>query len=1760
MSDKILYKRVIKRLHEDPDIYVIENGCRTAVLPRKNAVRRARECFVSQLSAELDEYFYRVDENRLYLLIRRIKSTIGITDAELCSVNEIISILIIRYLAKSGGETVANCVFTLRTLAKYDHTVLYTAFSEVHRGFIDNTGCAYASSDEATKRVYRELCVKKAVRENKSEYETAFEYGDSLIGSDVRTGYRIIYFISIYLLPLILSVILVVYTRYAAIGIFSYLPLTETFRFLIDRLYSYTIHPHIIPALDISEIPDDAVTLTVVTSLVGTKDEDERLLENLENFYLANSGKNRYFAISADLRDADHAEIPDDEGCFLRLRAGCDLLNEKYGRCFCIFSRGRRYSESEGKFISWERKRGAVIELCRLLRAKSGDMTVYGVGLPELLKVKYLITLDSDTQLGINNVLKLCAKMLHPLNRPVISNGIVRSGYGVMQPKVEISAKSSQRNPFTAMISAYPGHDEYHSAAYESYQTLFGEGIYCGKGIIDVSAYLETCADSFASDSVLSHDLLEGTRLRAAYLSDIAFTDGVPQTPISYYKRQHRWLRGDILALFYMFTNIRNIDNCNIRNYVNILSRYKIADNLRRALVPVSAAITVIISFSLPQPQAFAAVIASLSYIIMPSAAALFTMRGDGSIGYYSHILPPWRNGLKNSAWRIASLFYEAYVSLDAIVRTLWRKFVSHRHILEWTTAADGDSTSGRRASDYADRFLMSVIAGIALMLSPAVAVKLIGVCWVLMPFAAFRMSRAYKNSPPLTDDERAGIVSQARDMWSFYRDLCTSHRSYLPPDNIQFSPEYEIAERTSPTNIGLYMLCCLAAQDFGFIDSEEVENRVSLTLDSIDKLEKWNGHLYNWYDTVTLGVIGEPFISTVDSGNLICALSILRTALNCERLCRRIDHIIEETDFTKLYDSRRGAFYIGFDTSAKRYSENHYDCYMSEFRTTAYICAANGKIDTRCFTSLAKHAVTDGRHIGMRSWSGTMFEYFMPSLFLPFIPGTFEGEALVYAANKQRDKTVCGLWGTSESGYFAFDAALRYQYKAFGCPSLAMAAGLGRESVISPYSSYLAMKVIPRAAISNLKRLRERGMYGLYGFYEAIDFTASRTGGEGAVVASFMAHHVGMSVIACANACFDNIFTGRFMSVKRFSAYKQLLELKAPYDGTVFISPPQNNDEEQRIASDSRKLLDESHEWAAGTRAVLISNNKSRITACTDGRIFLSDGGKAITYPVFEGDGLRGFRSYAKSGNEVFCITDGKLYTNRASLRCTTSDFHMLMTVGSDSAVWSADLYSDDEPSEFMVIFEPVMCPTNDYIAHPSFMELSVECEYITDEKIILYRRRARRENEKSAYLAAAFSDINIRFGFESRRDDILGINYGAGDIEALFGQTFGNVDGACIHPVCAVRTDAVRSARLLIAFAYSRREALDIIRKSRVKVTDIRPVLLARYAFADISSDNARRGEDIFTLMRLRSNTLCTLDVPSPQRELWKYGVSGDYPILYCPLSGCFGENKRIVGEIKSLLHIFLFYTVAGYRFELVFSCGDSDKYSSPDAKALYDLITRCGGERFVSQSCGIFVIENGENSALFESRASLVLPLSDDAAIDNILARALSSLIPFRPRTALTGIATDDGSECAFYNGGYHINSTKPRVPWSYIYTNHGFGTLLTHRSLGFTWYKNAGQNRITRWNNDILRRQRDERLTAEVGGVRYDLCSCANSVDFGHGSAVYSGIVGNVRYKVYAGCAVLLPVKLIYVEYSELRDIRFECDIVLGDGSTPRNMII
>lgn len=670
---------------------------------------------------------------------------------------------------------------------------------------------------------------------------------------------------------------------------------------IVNLISTLLIKPAILPRMNYSEqIPEEYKTLVTIPTLLNSKKNIDSLMEGIEIRFLGNKDPSLYFMLLTDLSDSATETTPEDSILLAYAKEKIDALNAKYATSdkdiFFLLNRARTWNKSENIWMGKERKRGKLYDLNNLLQnnIKTPFTTIVG-RIENLSQMKYVITLDTDTQLPRDAARQLVATMTHPLNRPHLDSKTqyVTEGYGILQPRIGEALPIQGANRYVKLFGSEFGIDPYTRTVSDVYQDLFNEGSFIGKGIYDVEYFQKVFNDRLPNNLILSHDLLEGCYLHSGFISDVPLYERSPSNYLADTKRRIRWIRGDWQLMSWLCPKIKNNNGKKVPNPLSFLSKFKIFDNLRRSIVPIALMILLGLSWTiLPHSYGWLGIIVALTILPNILKIILELLRKPSDMRSGQHVTLTLQNAnhaAEQVLFYLACLPHEAWYSLIAILRTCWRLFISKKHLLEWTPSDQVDQRIKDSLLEWLTEMWMGPVAGLAVILllvhehhlrslfwaSPLLLL------WLTSPLIARWVSQPFKRKQPKLDANQLRFLHKmARKTWDFFETFMTEENHWLPPDNFQETPKETLARRTSPTNIGLALLANLTAYDFGYITMQQMLDRISNTLQTLSKLERYKNHFYNWYDTETLAPLMPRYVSAVDSGNLVGHLLTLRQGL----------------------------------------------------------------------------------------------------------------------------------------------------------------------------------------------------------------------------------------------------------------------------------------------------------------------------------------------------------------------------------------------------------------------------------------------------------------------------------------------------------------------------------------------------------------------------------------------------------------------------------------------------------------------------------------------------------------------------------------------------------------------------------------------------------------------------------------------------------------------------------------------------------------
>ncbi|MEG1559410.1 MAG: glucoamylase family protein [Clostridia bacterium] len=1728
------------------------------------------------------------------------------------------------------NQIVKNVINSLRLIDTTDFAELTERLSLIERALSFDS--VYVNMDSASKQSYREEVVRiakqigvdeaviakraAALSENKSKKQGHVGYyiigagKTELINSLLpekkinQTDYsaRLFFYIVIQL-AILLPILLLSFIGSPFYVLLGLIPALSIAAFLGALLFKSAFPVNHIPRIKVIRgAGENARTLVTIPVLILDKKSLDDAIDEIETHYAGNPLQDCFFSILCDFKDADY-DINDTETKLVETaKERIEALNKKYQRnepIFYLFFRKREFNKNDNIFMGYERKRGAVMALVKLIVESDGECFFFdSPPLPQ--KLKYITVLDADTYLAPGSLSELIGAMIHPLNAPVSDKfGIVKEGHAVIAPRIETTAVSAAKSRFSALMSFDAGMNTYTGAVSDLYQDAFDEGLFTGKGIFDIDCFYNALMYRIPENTVLSHDVLEGCILRSGYMSDTILYDGEPGTFAAYQKRAHRWIRGDWQLIRFLGRKFPETDDTKRSEFLSGLSRYKLFDNLRRSLtlplIFLAFFASIFTGFRLYTLVALIALILPEVYSAA-SACILAVFRRNADL---RGTLFDCFNNIKRALFSLFTLPTTACDTIDAIIRSLYRVYFSRKNMLEWITAAAGEKSSGG-IMRVIKKMRFNIIFGIFFLLSPifspnsGILTSLYGAFLTLMPIITAFLELPFEKKNVKTAD-REILLKTARSIYAYFNDFCNEKTHYLPPDNFQESPKKLPVRHTSPTNIGMALMATLSAYDLNIISEDTLISRLAKMTESIKRLEKLNGHLYNWYDIESMEKIHPCYVSTVDSGNLAASLIVTAEALRsidsdkARELSKKIDTLSSAMDFSMLYSEERGLFYIGFDAENGSFNNSCYDMLASEARLTYFVAIAEKQIPAKSWLLLSRLLVRSKLDFSLVSWGGTCFEYLMPVLFTGSVKNTLMDETLnTVASTMERYAAPNKIFGISESGFFAFDKFMYYQYKAFGVPKLALSKMRERELVIAPYASLLLLMVDPEAAIVNLKRLYDIGAYSKYGFFEAIDYTKSRVQNDRGyeIVESFMAHHLGMSICSINNILNNFALEKRFMKNPNMRAYRLLLEEKAPKRGLrlkQYESSVYQNEEKKKIPAIRARIIErpmsrhETQLLSNGTYTVFIRDDGMGFSKYDD--LYLT---RFLRDPV---RGESGIRFYVKCDGEIWGLTERDDKTDE--YLCTLEPHKVTHTKSRNKlkstveVAVSPDINGEirkisfvnhssfDRDIELMAYFEVQFSSDSEFTSHPAFVKLTVDAK--TDSNILLFNRR-----KGDIYIYASLVGSTLP-RYATDRLSCVGRCKRA--ISALNEPLMVGIDvSAPIEPCCMARETAhikpgaAEAFTFIVGLSFDEEKALN----------DARELIKIESAIFDMSYHSALSFQNSLNLTsgkielfeRIAGFLIESIEkkpgnltpVSLGVETLYKYAISFLHPIITIKISSI--TQMRI---IKTLLSLKSYLSAKGIIFDFVIIGDYKNEYANELKTRILELTLANGNQSTVHVLDGFALKSEEEQLILLLSTVVIDPNKSLDKQFMNerereyphIFTKKLPSLPLEKPRLLFDNGLGGFDPETNEYVIVLAPGASTP-LPWSNVLSNENFGAIITESGGGFTYKNNSRLKKITAFDNDPISDIKSETLFIKDGDNVFSIAPTYISRDeqviirHGFGYSQFTSSAAMLCSVMTVFVDPVLPLKYYHVEIKNPRNSKRELSAMfLADWALGEN---
>ncbi len=1665
---------------------------------------------------------------------------------------------------------ITNAFWTLKKVNLIQIDKLFNKVSKIERILLNDF--VYLNMDDQTKNIYRNKLLAYAKKKKIAYLDIAKEFVkdenqlNSLLFPPINQTKRSVIYL---LLIIILTFLLNYYLNYYLFNnnlisfIFILIPTSEIVIVILNQLLMKLFPQKLIPKMDYSKgIPNDQKTMVVIPTIIKNSQKIEKIFNNLEMFYLSNKTNNLYFTLSGDCSELKENNRENEDEIIQSGLKKAEELNKKYGKqLFYFIYRRRMYNDKENSWLGYERKRGGLLHFNDLLlnsltEEEKNEYFVVHTFHDFKEKIKYVITLDVDTKLVLNSAKSMVAAMAHPLNKPVLNESKTKviNGYGLMQPAMSIDIESTNKSIFAQIYAGVGGFDPYNSITPNIYQDVFNEGSFVGKGIYDLNVFQTVLKNKFPDNIILSHDLIEGSFIRCANLSDVELVDDFPAKYLADASRRSRWARGDFQILHWLKRKTKNKFNDTIKNEISLIAKWKIFDNIRRGLLDFCLALILLLALINREIHPGWCLLFVLIISSLPAIIHIFKQirikRKEISVKYYNTLIYGEKALLLKTIFIFSSIPFNSYLYLNSFIRSSYRILVSKKNLLNWITAEDAEKNLKTGLINVCKQFWINYIycallIGLSLLINNHLFFSIcLSILFATSPLFFHFISKDLTDNKVKKAYNKEGeyVLKIAKKTWNFFEERLISEYNYLIPDNYQLNRTIKNDHKTSPTNIGFSLNAIISAYELNFITFDKSVELIKNILLTIDKLKKWNGHLYNWYNIINLEIMQPNFISSVDSGNFIASLIITKEFLKKNKaenkLIEKIERIIDRTDFSKLY-TEDDVFSIGFHVDEERINPDCYNKFASESRILSYIAIAKGAVPSHHWFKLDKTLTTHNNHKGLVSWNGTAFEYFMPLIYMPSYENTLLDETYYFAFQVQKDYineiNIKLPWGISESAYNELDDSINYKYKAFGIPYLRMKEESIGRIVISPYSSILAIIKYPHSVIKNMKKLGLLGLEAEYGFYESYDAE------DKTPVYSYYAHHQGMILSSITNYLKNGILQKLFMSDFNNQTFEILNKEKVQINSDINLKAiryKKYSYEKEQYANDIRVF----HHLSSTPELSVLSNSKYSL--------IINDRGNGFSrYRTIQLNRYRkiteqdyGMFLYIKDLNndyiwsntyapmnvkpekyEVVFNLDRVKYMRLDKNIVTTTEIVVAKTNHAEiRKITFRNTGKKPRKLELTSYMEPIICNNNDDISHRVFNSMFINTEYDNDTNSIIMSRKSR--TSKSTYYLVNrlfIENPEKEYQYETDRSIFIGRGNGAMNPEGLNNKLNNSINSS-LDPIISLRNQITiekgeeKTVYLIIGFGKSKEQVMNILstydskeainekafqvatiianvtnKMINITANDMRiynTMLNYLYQTSKISINNER-------IELLKQNSLS-------KNSLWRFGISGDLPVIFVDI-----QNLENLSIVKELLHAFEYYKSKSIFVDLVFINALANEDAIIIAKEIEDEKYHMEAINSFHKIPGnIFIIErnqiNKEEYILLSMFARMKIMANSYLSLYNFVdeLQKLNTITDLETINSENSLPIKfDRKNINFFNeyGGFInngkeyviVNKNTPTI-WSNVITNNLFGTIVTNNNCGFTYNINSSEYKLTSWTNDTLLNDLSEGVKINGKNINFD----------------------------------------------------------------------
>ncbi len=1656
---------------------------------------------------------------------------------------------------------IMNLFVSLKKMTKTEISLFYAKISFTERVLISENAGMYVKMYENNKNNYRSKIIQNAKKHHINEYQYTLGIVEQANKSNRHLGWKLLkpkkykersyaYIIIVVLLTLFASALL---SYYAGVWAFLLLlvPLSQFVIDIFNQLLYFLHKPTSTFKLKFEKgIPEEYATMVIIPTIIKTAEKVDQMFDKLEVYYLSNLSDNLYFTLLGDCSSASTKQTEFDAEIIEAGLRKVNALNEKYNKTlFHFVYRNRFYSDGESCYLGFERKRGAIIHFNDLLLGNLSEDKKKELFQCQTLDdfktpITYIITLDTDTQLVLYSAAKLIGAIAHPINQAVLSSDgkSVVSGYAIMQPRINVDIEVTNKSKYAQLFSGLGGLDVYTTANFELYQDTFNEGSFVGKGIYDLKIFQKVLSGTFPQNLILSHDLLEGNYLRCGIINDVELFDDSPSNYLEDAKRHHRWTRGDWQIIQWLKSKVRNEKGDLVDNPISVLGKWKIFDNLRRSVMSLSLLILLFYGFTLGKHYPLAYLLIVLLVVMTPIffyliSRLIYKRKYSRYIRYYLSLVRGMGVVVYKSFIVLSLLPKEAFWYLDAIVRSLYRMLISKKNLLNWITSEEAGKMTKNTLKSYLWNFKTNFVVAILFVgltwwfkgdtnYWNVILSGMIAALWCLAPFTMFYLGKPLQtNQKRLNEKEKEEIKEVALHTWNYFDSLITEENNYLIPDNYQLNRAKKTDYKTSPTNIGYSLVSVISAYELAFISLKETIYKLENIIETIVKLKKWEGHLYNWYNIHTLEELPPYFISTADSGNFVACLYVVKGFLQKikeKNLLNKVIRLIDNTNFKKLYNPVLDVFSIGYDYKEQSLLSYHYNNFASEARLTSYLAISKGDVPYKHWFCLDKTLTSYKFYKGVASWYGTLFEYFMPLIFMRTYKHTLMDETYAFAIYAQKefikeiDKEL--PWGISESGYNELDDAQNYKYKAFGVPYLKFQNTISNRIVISPYSSLMAIGIADKEVYENIQKFKKLNMFSEYGFFESYDDE------DKVSVNAHYAHHQGMIFAALTNYLKNNCIQNYFHQDKKIQSMEMLLKEKAqvkPYIDLKITKYKRYKYSKERQENDIREYdnvaqVPEIGVLSNGYYTVLLNDrgcgfSRYKETYINRYRKITSENYGIFLYIRNMQTGKLWSNTYAPLNEKpdkyrVTFASDRIKYLREDAGIVTTTEVCVVKDINAEIRKITFENHtSQDVKLEITSYSEIILCENEKDIAHRSFNGMTIFGEFDEKTSTLFLKRKSKSKPDVNYYVVNRMffdKENDLKIEYETSRLDFIGRNHTTSHPKVIMNK--GNLSkglGLSLDPIMSIRREIIVKANakenvyLLVGFGKSFEQVMYMIQSYYTGLDVTRAFEMAtvlnnmRTGYSQLKGSQMRLYNTILkhiyqtaSLSKARKAILekNTLD----QTNLWKFGISGDLPIILVEIDKM--ENALL---LKEVLQAYEFYKSRAIYIDIVIINNEKEDNEQLVKKYITDLVNKIYYFNYFENPSGnVYILSASELSEQEKILLYTISRISLNSTTGKTLEKQIQEMefelfacfedckftaLPTKEITPPKNLLFNNEFGGFLPNGKeYYVHNINTPMPWINVIANSSFGFIISSTMSGFTYAYNSQLYKITSWSNDIV----------------------------------------------------------------------------------------